>query len=222
MHRPDEATLKIADQADQKAEEIALHETTLAVWDLQSPLIVSRQATVKVGAKCSAGCEITGRNIEICNDAGARIGSATLGSTPLAGTSALYWTEVQFIAPDAEGPCAWTVRFSEDDSTPQHREASSRFRFVTVKPPEHCVTVEVMAKDSETVLTDVEIRLGFYRGTTDGTGMAKVDVPKGSYELNVWKSGFEHLSRGIEVAGDVTLQLQLIAAPEPEDEYWKG
>ncbi len=220
MHRPEEAPQQ--ETTGQNDIEIAAHNTTLAVWDIPSPLAINRSSTMKVGAKCSEGCEIAGREIEVRNEAGDKVASAKIGPTPWAGTSSLYWAEMQLMAPPAEGTYSWTVRFTGNDSELPHREASSNFRFVAVRQPEHIVTIQVMTQHTEAVLCGAEVRVGFYRGSTDESGLSKIDVPKGAYELNVWKRGYELLSRSIEVADDVTVCAGLVAVPEPEDEYWTG
>ena len=208
-------------QADQTNAEVASHETSVAVWDLPSPLVINRSSKMKVGVKCVAGCEITGREIAIYDDAGTKLASAKLGTTPWSGTSGLYWAEVDLVAPGAEGTYCWTVRFMGKNSELPHPEASSSFSFIAVKPPEHGVTVKVLAKEAATALGDVEVRVGIYRGCTDEMGLARVDVPKGAYDLNVWKMGYESSSRSIEVNDDLTLCVEVIASPEPELEYWK-
>ena len=59
-----------------------------------------------------------------------------------------------------------------------------------------------------------EIALGPYRVATDKTGMAHIEVPGGIYDLAVWKSGFEPASRTVEIAADVSVQLELIRRPK--------
>ena len=109
----------------------------------------------------------------------------------------------------------------DKSSKPPHREASSQFRVIAVKPPEHGVTVKVIAKEAATALGDAEVRVGIYKGCTDEIGLARVDVPKGAHDLNVWKMGYESISSRIEVNDDLTLCVELIVSPEPELEYWK-
>ena len=83
-----------------KPEDVASHETSLAVWDLASPVKTGRRATLKVGAACSCGCDLTGTAVAIHTEAGRPVGSGTLGAAPWPGTSALYWTELDFAAPN--------------------------------------------------------------------------------------------------------------------------
>ncbi len=56
------------------------HKTSLAVWDVASPLVIGRSAKIKVGAKCSAGCQLTGHEIEIHDQTGITVARAGLGA----------------------------------------------------------------------------------------------------------------------------------------------
>lgn len=196
------------------------HETTLAVWDLASPLVVGRRSTIKVGAKCSRGCDLTGADIELRSDTGFKVGSAKLGATPWPGTSALYWTEVDLTVPATEGPYSWTVAVQAAERESPHQQASSTFRFVVVKPPEHSVTLKITRKDTEAAVEDVEVRLGVFRAATDEAGSATVEVPRGTYDLTAWKAGYEVASRTVEVTGDVDIELQIVPAPDQDEQYW--
>ena len=173
-----------------KPEDVASHETSLAVWDLASPVATGRRATLKVGAACSCGCDLTGTAVAIHTEAGRPVGSGTLGAAPWPGTSAL------------------------------HQQGSSSFRFITVNPPEHRVTLKVVERQTGAPIDAVELRLGFFRATTNEAGVAQVEVPGGAYDVTAWKIGYEILSSKAEVAGDMSIQLEVTAAPNPEQPYW--
>ena len=88
------------------------HTTSMAVWDVPSPVVINRSFTVKVGVKCAATCQLAGRLIEVCDEAGARIGESRLGETPWPGTAVLYVAEVELAAPATEGMASWSARFA--------------------------------------------------------------------------------------------------------------
>ena len=88
------------------------HDTSLAVWGVPSPIVMDHPFRIQVGATCSAGCDLKGKEIEICDETGASIALGTLGETPLDGTRALYWTEVDLVAPMMEGSTSRSVRFA--------------------------------------------------------------------------------------------------------------
>jgi hypothetical protein len=217
-------------------EEIAspnLHTTSLAVWDFASPVVAGRRATLKVGIACSSGCDLTGTRIDVYDEAGARVGGGSLGSAPWPATIALYWAELEVAAPEAEGGHSWSLQAtapldqargalsdSRKASEPSHGHATSMVRFVASRPPEHRVTLEVIDRGSAVPLTGVELRLGRFRATTNEAGIARVEVPGGTYEVCAWKIGYDVLSSTAHVTGDTTIRLEVAVAPEPEQPYW--
>lgn len=189
------------------------HKTSLAVWDLASPLVIGRSAKMKVGAKCSAGCPLTGHEIELHDQTGATVARAGLGAAPWPGTSGLYWAELDFRAPETSGAHTWAV-------TSVHGDASSNFTFITVQPPDHSVTIRVREKGTQAPLPDVELRLGVYRASSDDQGLAKIELSRGNYTLSVWKVGYEHFSTPLDVADTLTVDVEIAAEPEPAQPYW--
>jgi len=201
-----------------KPENEPKHEASLAVWDVPSRAVMASRFKVKVGAKCSAGCQLAGREIEVRDQTGASVALETLGDAPWLGTSALYWTDVDLAAPAAEGVHSWSVKISMAES---HGQASTNFSFLTVKPPEHSVTVNVIDRDTKVPVQDVAVRLGVYRASTDENGLAKMETAKGIYDLIIHKANYETLPSAVEVSGDVNVQVEIVFAPKAiEDSYW--
>jgi len=196
------------------------HNTSLAIWDIPCPVVMGRSSKMKVGVRCSAGCPLTGQQIEVHNETGATKATGRVGAAAWPGTSGLYWTDLDFTAPDTEGTHSWAVRFTAHELELPHEPAFSAFSLIIVKPPEHTVTVKVTEKDTQTPVQHAEVRLGVYRAATDETGLAKVELPKGTYELNVCKIPYETFSEPVEVTEDVTLSIDVVAAVEPQQEYW--
>jgi hypothetical protein len=194
------------------------HTTSLASWDLTSPVVAGRPATLKVGVACSSGCDLTGTRIDVYNETGTRVGTGSLGSQPWPATAALYWVELDVAAPDAEGDHAWTLQAITPE--PLHVHAASTVRFVAVRPPEHRVTLEVMEKGSGAPLAGVELRVGRFRAATSDAGIAQIELPGGSYEVCAWKIGYDLLSSTVDVNADTTIHLEVAVAPEPEQPYW--
>ena len=189
------------------------HKTSLAVWDVASPLVIGRSAKIKVGAKCSAGCQLTGHEIEIHDQTGITVARAGLGAGLWAGTSGLYWVELEFLAPPVAGTHTWAV-------TSVHGDAFSNFTFITVPPPDRTLTIRVREKRTQAPLADAEVRLGVYRATSDDQGLVKIELPKGSYTLSVWKVGYEHFSRALDVTHSRTIDVAIDVEPEPAQPYW--
>jgi hypothetical protein len=200
------------------------HATSMAVWDVPSPVAFNDKFKIKVGVKCSAECSLTGKEIGIYGQKGKKVATGALGGVPWPGTSALYWAEVELEAPGVEGYYRWRVRFLKPDLELPHEEASYHFAFTTARPPEHAVTVEVVAQDTKIPIKNAHILLrphsGYpYRGYTDEGGVAKLEVPKGEHELYVSKSDYDTFQTSVEVASDLTIKAELSVE---EKEWWEG
>jgi hypothetical protein len=199
----------------------APHTTSLAVWGVPSPVVIGERFSIKVGAKSSAACELKGKKILVSDSSGAVIAQGCLQETPWPGTSALYWTDVEMPAPEQEGMFWCTVSFAAADVETPHDGASSKFSVVIVRPPEHRLTIEVFEKDSKAPIEDAQVRLGAYRAATDPSGRAEVAMPKGSYDLTVWKVGYETPGLTVDVRQDVSIQVEaVVVPPENPDAAW--
>lgn len=182
------------------------HTTSLAVWGVPSPQKGSA-FHVTVGVKCSAGCAMAGRSVEVLDEKGVLVGAGTLADGPRAGTSALYATDVKLLAPGTTGVCTRTVRFAGSEVGLPHLGASASFTFRSLDPPEHMVAVRLVPKGFEPRTAGIEVWIGAYRGETDALGVARVGVPKGTFELSAWRVDLEPASKHIEVTCDTTVEL---------------
>ena len=134
---------------------------------------------------------------------------------------ALYWTEVDLVAPAREGATSRSIRFAPTELQLPHGAASARFGFETVKPPQYSVAVKVVEKDAGTPVEDAQVRLGVYFAYSDPNGLARVAIPQGTYSLDVLKTGYEAPSRVLEVNDDVTVEVEVaVVPPENPDAYW--
>jgi hypothetical protein len=190
------------------------HRTSLAVWTVPSPVRIGDRFSIIVGSKSSGACALSGAKVEIRDDAGAVVGGGVLGETPWLGTDALYWTEITLDAPRREGWLSWSVAFAATDHALPHVGSSAEFSFTAVRPPEHRVAVTVTESRVGTPVEETQVALGPYRAATDKTGMAHIEVPAGTYDLAVWKSGFEAASRTVEIAADASIAFELTRLPE--------
>ena len=197
------------------------HDTSLAVWSVPSPIVIDHPYRIQVGATCSSGCDLGGKEIQILDETGASIAHATLGETPWDGTRALYWTDVDLVAPAKEGSTTRSITFAPTELRLPHGGASARFGFETVKPPQYSVAVRVVQKDAGTPVEDAQVRLGVYFAYSDSKGIAKVAMPQGTYSLDVLKTGFEAPSRVLDVCDEVTVEVEVtVVPPENPDAYW--
>lgn len=185
------------------------HSTSMAVWDVPSPVVINRPFTVKVGVKCSASCHLAGQVVEVRDESGTRMGAGTLSQTPWPGTAALYVAELDLIAPPTPGTWSWTSCFAEADLTLPHADGSAVFGFLTGGPADLAVTTKITDKHSHAPIENVEIRCGRYRGLTNAQGVAILELPAGIYDLNAWKPGYEDAPvRTVEVTSDLIIYVE--------------
>jgi hypothetical protein len=195
------------------------HQTSLAVWAVPSPVRTGSRFSVTVGVKSSGGCELKAAGVEVSDETGAVIGRGTLGDTPWQGTSGLYWTEIALTAPPREGTYSWAVAFPAQGLKLPHDESGASFGFAAVGPPAHRLTVNVTESEGAVPIADVQVALGPYRAATDAAGVANLEIPAGHFGLAVWKSGFEYAPTNLEIAGDVSLQVEMKRLPQ-EPTVW--
>jgi hypothetical protein len=196
--------------------------TNLAVWDVPSPVVADTRFVIKAGAKSAANATLARCAIEVCDEAGEVAGRGVLSDAPLPGTGALYWTDIPLQAPPTEGVATWTARFEASELDLPHDGAQTTFSVAVVRPPEHVLSVKVIEQATAAPIPDVELRLGAYRGTTGASGLAEIALPKGRYELRIWKVGFEAPPRPVELDADAFVEIEALVVPEEDpDARWR-
>lgn len=199
------------------------HATSLAVWDVPSPVVRNTPFEIKAGAKCTSACGLAGKVIEVRDENGELMGSGALGEAALPGTTALYFTTIELNASPTLALQSWTASFAPPELRLPHGGATSRFTFVTVAEPDHSVSVKVVNKETKKPVAGAQVRLGVYRAVTDETGTATVNVPKGKFPLVVTRPGYKMPKRNLAVAKDVRVRIAAEELP-PEDPFalWSG
>lgn len=196
----------------------AIHRASLAAWDVTSPVVAGQTLSVTVGAKCGAGCDMSGHRIELRDDGGHVVARGSPGDTPWPGTEALYWTKLEAAAPDAPGLRQWSLAFVPAEVGPPHQDASTTISFMVVPPGKHRVEVCVVERETRAPLAEAQLRLGYHRGETDSSGRACFTVAPGEHNLFVWKADHEIPELTLDVAADMEVRLEAIALP-PDDPY---
>ncbi len=204
---------------------VLTHTTSVAVWDVPSPLVVRQRLNIKVGVKCKDGCCLAGNAAAILDETGERIASASFRSAPWEGTEALYWAEVDLPGVAAEGLHHWSAEFlppvpDASQHPIHHRPSSFSFSFHAVRPPERSVTIRIVEGKAQSPVEGVELRLGIYKARTEASGLAVFEVPAGIYELCLWKAGYEAAPRLVVVGGNLTVDVDASKAPEVAEPYW--
>jgi hypothetical protein len=190
--------------------------TSLAIWDAPSPVIVGEPFKVKVGVKSSRGCRLTGAEVELLDDSGERKGIGALDENVWEGTTALFWTEIDAVAPEKEGLTSWSAQFAATDGELPHQAAVAQFNFLAVKPPDHKLTIMIFDEQTGAPIENAQVRLGCYKAATDACGVAEIFVPFGRYEVSAWMVAHELRRTSIEVTADMTVRLMAIALPEED------
>ena len=198
---------------------VKAHAARLNVWGMPSAIPAGERFGLKVGLKCSSGCKLTGRQLDIVDDKGAEVGKVTLGEDPWPGTTALYYGEFETEAPAEPGDRKWSVRVAATDSGLPHAAGSFAFPVKVVPSPDFEVTVEAIDSEERTPIKGLHVLMHPYRGVTDETGVARVKVAKGTYKLQV--SGFKYIAYQsiVDAASDVSTRVELEAEPEQTDGY---
>lgn len=189
------------------------HTLSMAVWDLPSPAAIARSVHVKVGVHCSAACDLSGRVVEVLDEDGTKVAEARLGETPWPGTTGLYWTAIELTAPTTEGVCIRSVALAGNGTELPHEGVPAIFSFRVDKAPEHSVTVKVVDEKTGTGVSDVEVRFGRYTISTDEGGVARVTLPKGTFEVTIRKDGLQ--AQPLTVAVNDNLAVDIEAATVP-------
>jgi hypothetical protein len=197
------------------------HATSLAVWAVPLPVVMGERFAINVGAKSSAGVALTGGSVAICDESGAVVAEGSLGDTPYPGTTALYWARIELVAPAMEGLRSWSIKFEPKELELPHDYASTAFSVSVVRPPEHRLTVKVIEKEGSAPVADAQVRLGAYRAATDPSGVAEIEMPKGVYDLRVWKVGYEAPATTVELSKNILVEIEVVPVPEENpDEAW--
>jgi hypothetical protein len=186
----------------------APHATSLVVWDVPSPAAAGTPATVKVGVQCAIGCCLAGQVVEVRDQAGAVLGTATLGAEVSPGTDALYWGDVTFVAPPITGVAFLSAAFAPTNLEVPHLGAAASFSFRVDAPPEYRVAVRVGHQDTSAPIERVEVRLDHYAAYTDVRGEAQFYVPGGRYTCSIRRIGYDASPVEIEVTADLAVHIK--------------
>jgi hypothetical protein len=199
-----------------------IHRSSLAVWDVPSPVQAGETFRIKIGGKCSAGCALCGLDVMVC-DASQEVARGALQNehTDAAG---LWCTEVEVKAPTTTGLQDFTIHFAPGDTRGlPHAQAQAQFSVMVTKAPDHAVDVSVVDEESGAPITDAYVRLGLYRVATQCDGLARFAVPKGEHRLFIWKAGFDIPEKNLLVDDDLCVTIAAKALPK-KDPYarWQG
>jgi hypothetical protein len=196
------------------------HAALLNIWDLPPAIVAGERFSFTVGAKCSAGCDLSGQGLRILGHDGSERCAITLGGDVWPGTDALYFAEVAVEAPRTAGTYQWEVRAAAWESELPHAAGAVDLRLKVVDAPDCEVTVEAVDSDTQSPIKDARVVMYPFRAVTDESGVAKLKVSKGRYDILVSASKYIPVSTTVEVTADMVTKTALDVDPpwEPPDE----
>jgi hypothetical protein len=201
------------------------HATLVVVWDAPSAIECGAAFRVKVGVKCALECGGAARRVEIRDEHARSLAHRYVGDAPLAGTSGLYFAEVELRAPENQGLHEWQACVAEvldvASGRTTHAAANAPFQVRAVPAPECVLKVIAVDPRSGAPIPGAKVVVHPYRAMTDASGVAQIRVPKGPYRLFVsGRDRFPFRSDG-EIGADVTIRAELDEDFGPSDaELW--
>jgi hypothetical protein len=178
------------------------HRMSLAAWNAPSPVETGSTFRFKVGAKCSAGCDLSGLPVVAT---GTALFQTTLGPAPDA--NGLYCGEIEITAPSETGLHECFLRLRTDELPTPHGDASGAISFVATPPAAHRVQVLIRARETGAPLADAQVRLGVHRNATNAEGAACFHVASGPHRLFVWKADHAFAETIVDIQNDQDLTI---------------
>lgn len=188
------------------------HRIALNIWGVPSPVPQGETFKVSIGAKCSAGCSLSGLPLAIEDDK-QRVVFGHLGEEVLPQTNGVYWTEQELTAPEEEALHKWVIRCCTQELETQHHIQPETFLCLITKPSAHRVMIEVLDKYEGTPIAEAYVMLGLYKATTDANGVAVLEVPEGSQELYVTKADFLSFQASFMISKGSSIKAELEYCP---------
>jgi len=192
------------------------HSTQLTVWDVPPTAVAGERFAVSVGARCSDGCDLRGRELSIYDQQGALVGTVKLGHDVWPGTEALYFAKVETRAPLEAGNHQWEAKIAGWDAGLPHAAGSFPVVVRVVSAPDCEVTVRALDREKRTPIKGARVVMHPYRAVTDENGVAKVRVARGQYDILVAGSRYMPASTSVEVTADIITSAEL-DADQPDE-----
>jgi hypothetical protein len=178
--------------------------------------VAGERFAVSVGARCSDGCDLRGRELSIYDQQGALVGTVKLGHDVWPGTEALYFAKVETRAPLEAGNHQWEAKIAGWDAGLPHAAGSFPVVVRVVSAPDCEVTVRALDREKRTPIKGARVVMHPYRAVTDENGVAKVRVARGQYDILVSGSRYMPASTSVEVTADIITSAEL-DADQPDE-----
>ena len=192
---------------------VTRHATHIVAWDIPPDIVVGERFRMKVGIKCSAGCDLANSDFEIYDHEGNEVAAGTLSNQRWPETVGLYGAEVELEAPASEGLYTWIIKHPTSSHVMPHAEGAIDFGVRVVAQPECLVTIQAVDMVTLTPLGGARVVMHPYRVVADEDGVARVRVAKGAYRLFVSHTNYLTVALAIDVSTDVTSRVELELEP---------
>jgi len=197
------------------------HCIHIVIWDLPSAIECHKNFSIKIGVKCSSECQPDGWLLEVTDHNQEKLASVTASDEPWPDTAALYYAEVELIAPDSEGLFQWDVITTAKNTGIPHTESSASINLRVVAEPEFVLTIEAIDRESQTPVEGAKVVVHPYRTFTDKSGLAEVRVPKGEYKLFVSGKNYFPFRKDSNVKSNMRIRAELVVDRElTEADEW--
>ena len=197
---------------------VKAHDAYLNAWDVPWAITAGDAFSFQVGLKCSCGCNLANRSFVVRDQAGTVVASGRLGDAVWPGTSALYFAEVQAVAPADISLHQWMVEFAGSNSGIAHAPGSLAMRVRTVAAPDCEIRIEAVDRESGAPLKGINLIVGPYRATTGGDGVAQMRVVGDHYVLHA--SGLQRMPYRDHLDATRPIGLRLLMAVELPQEHF--
>jgi hypothetical protein len=197
---------------------VKAHDAHLNVWDVPSAITAGEAFTFHVSVKCSCGCNLANRGFVVRDEHGSTVASGTLRGEVWPGTDAVYYAEVQAVAPADISLHEWVVESAGSNSGIAHSPGSLAMRVRTVAAPDHEIRIEAVDRDSGAPLKGINLIMGPYRATTGADGVAVMRVRADHYVLHA--SGLKCLPYRDHLDATKPVALRLLMAVELPQEHF--
>ena len=185
------------------------HAVELTVWDAPPTAVTGECFAVSVGVRCSAGCNLAGRELCIFDQMGSCAGTAKLGHDVWPGTEALYFAEVEVRAPLEAGSHQWEAKIAGWEAELTHAAGSFSLMVRVVPSPDCEITVRAVDREKQTPIAGARVVMHPYRAVTDDNGIARVRVARGQYDILVSGSQYLPACASVEVTADLITSAEL-------------
>lgn len=187
------------------------HAAQFTVWDVPSAAVAGERFRFAVGVRCSAGCNLGGKELLLFDQEGSGAGTVKLGHETWPGTEALYFAEVEARAPLEAGSHRWEAKLAGRDAELPHAAGSFPLTVRVVGAPDCEVTVKVVDRENRAPIKGARVVMHPYRAVTDDNGIAQVRVARGQYDILVSGSRYLPACASVEVTADLITGAELDA-----------